>query len=99
MRKIEYEIKYNDDGKPYIHIENGNMPIEDIFFCFEMTKYRIFAILNDEKNGTLPKEALQELAMGGQIVSELSNRLGDMVIGSNSALDDANDILNSDDDK
>ena len=97
MRKIEYEIRRDDDDKPYIYVENGNMDIEDIFFCFEMVKYRMYGMLNDKKNSFLPKEALGELALAGQIVSDLSIRLSDMVIGSNDALDGANDILNSED--
>lgn len=97
MRKIEYEIKTTEDGKPYIHLENLKMDTEDMFFCFEIVKYRMFGILNDENNTFLPQEALEELGLAGQIVGELSERIGNMVIGSNDLLDDANDILNYDD--
>lgn len=97
MRKVEYEIRYHEenDGKPYIYLENGNMDIEDIFFCFEMVKYRMFGILNDDKNDFLGEEALKELSLTCQITSELSDKLGEMIIGSNNTLDDINDILNS----
>ena len=94
MRNVEYDIKIDDKGKPYIHIKDTNMDIEDIFFCFEMTKYRIFGILTDKNNDFLPKEAIEEIALTGHILEELSNKLGDMVIERNNALTDIDNIIN-----
>lgn len=98
MRKIEYYIRKDKNNNPYIELPNSNMDVEDIFFCFEMTRYRINAILNDDKNKILPKEALQELVITNAVVAELSLKISEMIDGSNSALDDANDILSSDND-
>lgn len=98
MRKIEYCIRKDKNNNPYIELPNSNMDVEDIFFCFEMTRYRINAILNDDKNKILPKEALQELVITNAVVAELSLKISEMIDGSNSALDDANDILSSDND-
>lgn len=99
MKNIEYEIKVSEDGKPYIHLDNLNMDIEDMFFCFEIVKYRMFGILSDENNTFLPKEALEELALAGQIVSDLSERIGNMVIGSNDMMNDVKNILKPNNDK
>lgn len=94
MRNIEYEIKYEENGKPYIHLENTKMEFEDMFFCFEIVRYRLFGLLNDEKNSELPPEALGELAVAGNIIDELSNKIGSMISESNNTLDSVNDILN-----
>ena len=59
----------------------------------------MFCILKDENNIFLPQDALEELALAGQIVSDLSERIGNMVIGSNDLLGDVNDILKPKDDK
>jgi hypothetical protein len=96
MRNIEYEIKVNEEGKPYIHLDNLNMDVDDMFFCFEITKYRLHGILADENNTFLPQEALEELALAGQIVGEISERIGKMVVDSNNLLDGVDDILNTD---
>ena len=98
MRKIEYYIRKDENNNPYIELPSGNMDVEDIFFCFEMTRYRLSGILNDEKNKILPKEALKELAITNAVVTELSLKICEMIEGSDSALNDANDILTSDND-
>lgn len=96
MRNIEYEIKLGDNGKPYVHLENLDIDVEDMFFCFEITKYRLHAILNDENNDFLPKEALEELALAGSIVDGISQRIGNMVIEGDTLLGDIDNILNPD---
>lgn len=95
MRKIEYDIKYDEDGNPYIYLENGNVDIEDIFYSFEMVKLRIYSMLNDPKNKNIDPKGLQELALTADTVNYLSNLVAKMVSGSNDTLDEVNDILNS----
>ena len=98
MRNIEYEIKLNEEGKPYVHLDDLNMDVEDMFFCFEITKYRLFGILSDENNDFLPQEALEELALAGNIVSDISERIATMITSGDDLLGDVNNILNKNND-
>lgn len=96
MRNIEYEIKLNDDGKPYIHLENYNPDLEDRFFCVEIARYIIFDIIKE--TDTLDDEVKKEIMIGGEMINGLANRLGDMIIERDAAMDDVEDILKPNDD-
>lgn len=96
MRKIEYDIKLNEDGKPYIHLDNGNLDLEDRLFCFEIVRYSLFKMINeDDGNEPLPENFVTEIANAGNIIGELSNELGDMLQERDDAMGDVDDILNN----
>lgn len=89
MRKIEYEIKLNDDGKPYIHLEDTHMGIEERLFCFEIVRYTLFGMaVADDEETELPEALLRELKIAGEVVGGISNRFGDMILERDNAIDD-----------
>ena len=57
MINFEYQIKLNDDGRPYIDIpvEYQNKP-EDKFMVLEMTRYLILSLLNNRRSELPPNE-------------------------------------------
>ena len=51
--KIEYEIRLNDDGRPYIHLPDNFQNIaEHRFFVLEMSRYILYDVV--EKNMEKP---------------------------------------------
>ena len=89
MRNIKYEIKLNDDGKPYVHLEDTNLELDDRFFCVEIARYIIFDIIKE--TDSLDEEFKNEILIGGEMINGLANRLGDMIVERDTAL---NDIIN-----
>lgn len=85
MRNIEYEIKLNDDGKPYIHLEDGNLDLDDRFFCVEIARYIIFDIIKEID--TFEEDIKKEILIGGEMINDLANRLGDMILERDNAID------------
>ena len=66
MKKFEYEIKLNDDGKPYIHLENNKMDAEDRFACVEITRYMIFQLI--ESDNEFPEDFIKDNLPKAQLV-------------------------------
>ena len=100
MKKIEYDIKFNDDGNPYIHLDKGKLDLEDRLFCFEIVRYSLYQMIEDNNgDDILPENFITEIANSGNIIGQLSNELGDMLIERDKAIGDIDDILNSNKEK
>ena len=97
MKNFEYEIKLNDDGKAYVHLENNKLDAEDRFACVEITKYMIFELMKSDNE--FPDEFLKDLAITGDMINGISDKLGDLIKGQRKTLDDVNDLLNTDEDE
>ena len=83
MFKIEYEIKLNESGRPYVDLppEYENNP-EDRFFAIEMTRY----ILQDTMSRKTPElntETVEKMDSNerllGQIADEMAEILWEMM--------------------
>ena len=93
MKNFEYEIKLNEDGRPYIHIDDPKLDAEHRFACLELTKYMLFELT---KNPDLPEDFLKDLAIAGDMVSGISDKMADVIKGQMDAISDIDDILNTD---
>ncbi len=85
MNNFEYEIKLNDDGRPYIHIDDPKLDVEHRFACLELTKYMLFELT---KNKELPEDFLKDLAIAGDMVNGISDKMGEIILGQMNAMKD-----------
>jgi len=97
MKKFEYDIKLNDDGNPYIHLEDNKMDAEDRFACVEITRYMIFQLI--DSNSEFPEDFVKDLAIAGNMINGISNKLSNLIKGQMDTLDDVNDLLKNDEDE
>lgn len=94
MKNFEYEIKLNDDGRPYIHIDDPKLDVDHRFACLEITKYMLFELMKN--NEELPEDFIKDLAIAGDMVNGLSDKMSTIIKGQMDAKSDAEDILNTD---
>jgi hypothetical protein len=92
MKNFEYEIKLNDDGRPYIHIEDPKLDVDHRFACLEITKYMVFELM---QNKDLPEDFLSNLAIAGDMVSGISDKMAAIIKGQMDNMSDVDDVLNS----
>lgn len=75
MLKFEYEIKLNDEGRPYIHIpESYEDKSEDKFMALELSRYVIDNLLNLRKQ-ELPEDQIKALESTYETLEVLSDEL------------------------
>jgi hypothetical protein len=94
MKNFEYEIKLNDDGRPYIHIDDPKLDVSHRFACLELTKYMLYELMKNKEE--LPEDFLKDLAIAGDMVSGISDKMANIIKGQMDAMSDAEDILNTD---
>ena len=92
MKKFEYEIKLNEEGKPYIHLEDNKMDAEDRFACIEITRYMIYQLIDSDNE--FPEDFVKDLAIAGDMINGISTKLANLITGQMNTMDDVNDILN-----
>lgn len=81
MYEFKYEIRLNDNGRPFIHLpEDYNHNVEDRFMALEIARYILFD-LSKNKNNSLSGDFVVEIAKAGNIVGELSDRVADLIKG------------------
>lgn len=85
--KIEYEIRLNDDGRPYIHLNPDFQDLpEHRFFVLEMTRYILFDVVerNMEKPNHLKisDQALDVLQKTAISLGNISDEMAMMIKSS-----------------
>ncbi|MFW5847603.1 MAG: hypothetical protein ACOCVF_01610 [bacterium] len=75
MYKIEYEIKINNEGRPYIHLpeEYEDIP-ENRFFAMEITYYILSGVLEQHKD-RLSDEAVSKIAEAAMVIGQVSDEV------------------------
>jgi hypothetical protein len=84
--KIEYEIRLNDDGRPYIHLPDHFQDIpEHRFFVLEMSRYILFDVVDKNSlksdNERISNQALEILQNTAISLSNISDEMA-MIIKS-----------------
>ncbi len=75
MIKFEYQIKLNDDGRPYIDIpEDYQNKVEDQFMVLEMSRYLILSLLTNRRS-ELPENEVKALESTFDNLEVLSDEL------------------------
>ena len=76
MLNFEYQIKLNDDDRPYIDIpEEYQNKTEDQFMVLEMSRYLILSLLNLRRS-ELPENEVKALESSFDTLEVLSDELG-----------------------
>ena len=97
MKNFEYEIKLNDKGRPYVHLEDTKLDAEHRFACLELTKYMLFELMKNKEN--LPDDFLKDLAIAGDMVNGISDKMAELILGQMNGLDDIKGVLDNDNDE
>lgn len=90
MFNFKYEIKTNEEGRPYVApcMDQTEHP-EHKFMALEITRYLLNGLLEDNKTTKeLEPESELEIARAGHLLEQISDRVGEMIIEQNNALDD-----------
>ena len=75
MLKFEYQIKLNDEGRPYIDIpEDYQNKTEDQFMVLEMSRYLIISLLKNRRS-ELPDNEVKALEATFDTLEVLSDEL------------------------
>jgi len=75
MLNFEYEIKLNDEGRPYIHIpESYEDKSEDKFMALELSRYVINNLLNLRKS-ELPDDQIKALESTYETLENISDEI------------------------
>jgi hypothetical protein len=75
MLNFEYEIKLNDDGRPYIHIpESYEDKPEDKFMAMELSRYVINNLL-ELRQSELPEDQIKALKSTFDTLESISDEL------------------------
>lgn len=75
MLNFEYEIKLNDEGRPYIHIpESYEDKPEDKFMALELSRYVVDNLLNLRRS-ELPEDQINALESTFSTLEALSDEL------------------------
>ena len=90
MFNLKYEITV-EDGRPYIKFpkdENIDHP-EHKFMGIELTRYLLHSMLEDNKElQELEEKTEVEIIRSLNILTQISNRIGEMLMEQNNALDE-----------
>lgn len=79
MLNIEYEIRLNDDGYPYIYLdENYDDKMEDKFMVVELTRYLLLNLLK-KKNDLIPEDIINNIKISENTLSEISLEMGEIL--------------------
>lgn len=90
MFNFMYEIKYGDDGKPYVQISKENEEhSEHKFMAIEITRYLLNSLLDDNKKiQELEPKTEMEIAKAGHVLEQISNQIGVMIKEQNDIMND-----------
>jgi len=83
MQNFEYEIRLNDEGRPYIHLpkEFEDKP-EHIFMVFEMVRYSLYDLLSkNEEKLHLKEETIKQIAEAGNTIGQISDEYANILKG------------------
>lgn len=79
MLKIQYEIKLNDDGRPYIHLsEDYRDNPQDRFFALEITRYMLQMIFSNRKD-SLDKNTVETLSTTINSLEKISDEVATLL--------------------
>jgi hypothetical protein len=90
MFNFKYEIKTNDDGRPYVEIdtEQTDHP-EHKFMAIEITRYLLHQLLKDnEKENLMDEDDVHEIVNTAQTLGFISDQMANLIRGQNNALND-----------
>lgn len=90
MFNFRYEIKINDQGRPYVHIDTNqvNHP-EHKFMALEISRYLLMQLLKDnEETGELNEDTEIAIANAGYVLDNISDMFAKLIKEQNNALDD-----------
>lgn len=80
MLKFEYEIKLNDDGRPYIHIPEDYDDIpEDKFMALEITRYIMYQVLEKRRNSEINETELMALETTFDTLEKVSDEVAILI--------------------
>lgn len=87
---LTYEIRLNDEGRPYIHLpdEYESEP-EHLFLAYELVRYSLFDLLErNEVKQDLKEESAIKIGEAGHTISQISDEFAQILKGRMNALDD-----------
>lgn len=96
MHKFEYEIRLNEEGRPYVHLpeEFEGIP-EHLFMVMEMTRYHIYDLLDrNESKDDLTDESIIKIAEAGDTIRQISDKYADIIKGMMETKKSIDDLLN-----
>ena len=97
MYKFEYDIRINEQGRPYLHLDdNESVSIEDKFMALELSRYLLYNLIENDPNNVLTDQDHKVIATAGNVVTEFSDKIAILVKGNLDAMNEVNDILNDD---
>lgn len=94
MHKIEYEIKLNEDGRPYIYLpEDFEDKSEHKFFVMELTIYMLQEIYHKRIN-QLDQNTIDKLKQSIDVLLMVSDEAADIIKGQLETMGDVSLITN-----
>lgn len=92
--QIEYEIKLNETGRPYIDLSKDyeNMP-ENNFFVLEMTRYLLVSI-HSNRSKELDVESNKMLETTINFLGQISDEVAELIFHQMKNLGDLNKLIN-----
>lgn len=81
MIKIEYEIKLNDDGIPYISLSPDYVDkSEDKFFVIEMTRYFLQSVYVNAEDGKYDENTMNYMKNSIILLEQLSDEMKKLLL-------------------
>lgn len=90
MFNFKYEIKRDDEGRPYVNISKDNIDDpEHKFMAIEITRYLLNSLLEDNQElKELEEQTIVEIVKAGHVLQQISQQIGTMISEQNNALDE-----------
>jgi hypothetical protein len=90
MFNFEYEIKKEEDGKIYVSPNKDQIEHpEHKFMAIEITRYLLNSMLQDNVEAQeLEPQTVIEIAKAGNILEQISEKIGLMIVEQNNAMDE-----------
>lgn len=92
--KFVYEVRLNDEGRPYIHLpdEYESTP-EHLFMAYELVRFSLFDLMERGNFEILPdkkEEFLKKMGESGHLITQISDELAAIIKGQMGLINNLN---------